>query len=345
MARCEDVRQEAGDIKVFTLRMHNAPQAIMEAVRPGGHVAISCADIAGARQCRLYSVTRKDAPDLFEIAVKRSGRHSMSDHMHGVIQPGSSVGFEYAAGDVTVESVAGYERVAMIAGGIGITVPIALIRELEARSRSGMAVPEVMLMLCIPRLCEMAFLHELLALDLTSRWFSLRVFVTRETVRQSEHFSTGRPDPQSLAALGQPQAVVICGSHAFAHALREQVGQRWPTATLLVESFTPPVVPALMPENEGGRPAVRLRIVGSGQVLEFAPGKSLLDMLGSANIPVRSQCRSGICGSCRIRISGGECRLEPDFCLSDKDRRCGHVLSCCTFPLAGEIDIHLNQPL
>ncbi|MCA1324429.1 2Fe-2S iron-sulfur cluster-binding protein [Herbaspirillum sp. alder98] len=346
VARCESVRQEAGDIRVFTLRMHNAPEALMASVRPGGHVAIACPDAVGALQSRLYSVTRKDAPDLFEIAVKRSGRHSVSDHMHCVVREGSSVALQYAAGDVSVESVMGHERVAMIAGGIGITLPIALIRELAARERQGIAVPEVVLMLCTRRVSDIAFLHELLALDLTSRWFTLRVFVTREVVRASEHFSSGRPDAAALDVLGRPQVAVICGSHAFAQACREQLGRRWPDLPLLVEAFTPPAVPALAAPSEaqGQRPPVRLRIVGGDQVLEMAPGNSLLDMLASANISVRSQCRSGICGCCRIRIAGGQCRFEPDFCLTEKDRRSGHVLACCTFPLAGEVELHLNQP-
>ena len=345
LARCEGVRQEAGDIKVFTLRMHNAPAALMAAVQPARHVAIRCPDAAGALQSRLYSVTRKEAPDLFEIAVKRCGRHSVSDTLHRQFREGASVALQYAAGELTVESVAAYQRVAMIAGGVGITVPIALIRELATRARQGLPVPEVVLMLCVPRVADIAFLHELLGLDLRCGWFTLRAFVTRETVREGEHFRCGRPGQDSLAVLGHPQAAVICGSHAFARALREQLEQRWPGLALLVESFTPPVAPVLAAAPDGNdRRAIRLRIAGAGTVLEMAPGPSLLEMLESADIPVRNQCRSGICGSCRIRISGGQCRFEPDFCLTEKDRRSGLVLSCCTFPREGEIELQLNPP-
>ncbi|EJN02813.1 2Fe-2S iron-sulfur cluster-binding protein [Herbaspirillum sp. YR522] len=345
LARCEGVRQEAGDIKVFTLRMRDAPAALMASVRPARHVAIRCPDADGLLQSRLYSVTRKDGPDLFEIAVKRSGRHGVSDTLHRLFREGASVALQYAAGDLTVDAVAGYRRLAMVAGGVGITVPIALVRELATRARQGLPVPRVVLLLCVPRVADIAFLHELLALDLTCDWFTLRAFVTRQAVREGGHFLSGRPDQESLAVLGQPQAAVICGSHAFAHAMREQLARRWPGLALLVEAFTPPAVPVAPVSPSGDdRCAVRLRIAGRDTVLEMAPGPSLLEMLESAGIPVRNQCRSGVCGSCRIRISGGQCRFEPDFCLTGKDRRDGQVLSCCTFPLAGEIELHLNPP-
>ena len=73
-------------------------------------------------------------------------------------------------------------------------------------------------------------------------------------------------------------------------------------------------------------------------------GKSLLDMLESNGIAVRSLCRAGICGNCRIKVSDGEYTLEPDFCLSDQDKDEGYALACCTFPQSGAIKVGLNPP-
>ncbi|WP_010104574.1 2Fe-2S iron-sulfur cluster-binding protein [Verminephrobacter aporrectodeae] len=334
---------EAGNVKVFTLRTQGAHAGFLSNLRPGGHVAIHFPDVSGKLQQRLYSIIRKEAPDLFEIAVKRSGRNGVSDHLHHSFQEGSTLSLQYGAGEITVESVIDRQHIAMIAGGIGITVPIALIRELVGLSRNGRPIPDVVLLLCVPRIADIPFLHELLTLDLTTTWFTFHVFITREAVQTSDHFLPGRPSEESLHLLGQPQAVVICGSHAFAQGLEEQSAKRFPKADLLIESFTPPTAPrTAVLQQDDATSLVRLHIADSDRVLEMSPGRSLLELLESARVPIRSQCRSGVCGSCRLKVSAGECRFEPDFCLSDKDKRNGYALACCTFPLSGNITVRLN---
>ena len=343
-ARCERAVPEVGGVKVFTLRAQGAHAGFLSTLQPGRHVAIHYPDTTGTLQERLYSITRRQDDDLFEIAVKRSGRSGVSDQLHSTLQEGAMVPLNYVAGDISLASIVDLEHVGMVAGGIGITLPIALLRELATRSRSGLRVPEVVLMLCVPRVVDIPFLHELLELDLTMAWFSLRVFVTRECIQDSGHFMSGRPPADALHILKQPQAVVICGSHAFAQSFRERTATIFPAARLLIESFTPPEAPTAAEVRQGEAAApLRLRLADSDAVIEASPGKSLLDMLESGGVPVRSQCRAGICGSCRVRVSAGDCRFEPDFCLSDDDKEDGYALACCTFPLSGELTVDLKS--
>lgn len=57
---------------------------------------------------------------------------------------------------------------------------------------------------------------------------------------------------------------------------------------------------------------------------------------------MRSLCRAGICGHCRLKVSQGHYTLEPDFCLTDKDKDEGYALACCTFPQSGTIKVDLT---
>ena len=306
-ARCERAVPEVGGVKVFTLRAQDAHAGFLSTLQPGRHVAIHYPDTSGTLQERLYSITRRQDDDLFEIAVKRSGRSGVSDQLHSTLQEGSMVPLNYVAGDISLASIVDLEHVGMVAGDI-------------------------------------PFLHELLELDLTMAWFSLRVFVTRECIQDSGHFMSGRPPADALHILKQPQAVVICGSHAFAQTFRERTATIFPAARLLIESFTPPDAPTAAEIRQGEAAApLRLRLADSDAVIETTPGKSLLDMLESSGVPGRSQCRAGICGSCRVRVSAGDCRFEPDFCLSDDDKEDGYALACCTFPLSGELTVDLKS--
>ncbi|WP_313023940.1 2Fe-2S iron-sulfur cluster-binding protein [Pseudomonas lopnurensis] len=340
-ARCEHTSLEAGGIKVFTLRVEDTRNELLNELKPGRHVAIHYPDKTGIFQERLYSVTSKQETGIFEIAVKRSGRNRVSDNIHATLKEGSTVSLGYVSGDISVESVVGLERFAMVAGGIGVTLPIALLREIAIRARSGQHVPETTLLLCIPKVADIPFLHELLELDLTSSWFTLHVFVTQEDIQACARFKPGRPTSSSLRFIENPQAIVICGSHSFAKTFREHASSVFPSAKLLIESFTPPEMQEDQ-EHNGSDQLVRLCLTDSGEIIETGSGKSLLEILEASGVPVRSQCRAGICGNCRIRISGGEYRLESDFCLSEQDKRIGYALACCTFPLSGNISLDLK---
>lgn len=335
-ARCERVTTETADVKVFTLRAQGANAEFFNSLEPGKHVALYYPDTTGTQQQRLYSITRKQGMDLFDIAVKREGRGGVSDHLHATLQEGSTAPMQFVAGDISLASIVNYKYIGMLAGGIGITLPIALLRGLLDLSCSGLPVPRVVLLLCVPTIAESPFLQELLELELTTSWFSLHVFVTRETVKSNGHFTAGRPCVETLSLLGLPEAVVICGSHRFAQGFREHTLAMFPASKLLIESFTPPAAPVPTEQIQAQASAsVRLHMTDSDQVIEVPAGNSLLDMLESSGIAVPNLCRAGICGNCRIKISDGEYKLESDFCLSDQDKDEGYALACCTFPCPG----------
>lgn len=341
-ALCEHVSTETARVKVFTLRVVDAPAEFLDSLEPGKHVALHAADRAGTHHQRLYSITRKHGADRFDIAVKREGHGGVSDQLHATLHAGSATAVQCVAGEISLVSVLGCRQVGMLAGGIGITLPIALLRGLAERARRGLAVPDVSLLLCVQSITEIVFLQELLALELTTSWFSLQVFVTREAVNRNGHFRAGRPRAQDLNRLGKPERVVICGSHGFAQGMREQTLAMFPDSHLLIESFTPPAAPVTTAQPEAQADAtLRLHLKHNDQVLEPVAGNSLLEMLETSGITVRSLCRAGICGHCRLKVSQGHYTLEPDFCLTDKDKAEGYALACCTFPQSGTINVDL----
>jgi ferredoxin len=136
--------------------------------------------------------------------------------------------------------------------------------------------------------------------------------------------------------------VLLCGGHQFAAETRRQVRELFPQAELLIESFSAPQAPASAPAPAQKEELASIFVAGREAGLPADPGKSLLENLEQHGVPVRSQCRSGICGSCRLRIISGDCRREADFCLDDNDVREGYALACCTYPTAGKLTIALG---
>ncbi|WP_234054172.1 MULTISPECIES: 2Fe-2S iron-sulfur cluster-binding protein [unclassified Xanthobacter] len=190
LARCEGVRPETGDVKVITLRVEGAHAHFLDTVLPGGHVAVRYPDGTGQLQQRLYSVTRVEEPNLFEIAVRRASYNGVSDRLHSDVRE-------------------------------GVIIPLAIT----------------------------------------------------------------------------------------------------------------------------DAPRARLLLAETGRMLGVAPGKSILEILDDYGVPLRSGCRSGICGGCRIRIVGGECRVEADSSLNNAERANGYALACCVFPISGDVVIAVGAAL
>ncbi|WP_432719451.1 2Fe-2S iron-sulfur cluster-binding protein [Jeongeupia wiesaeckerbachi] len=340
-ARCEQAHTEAGGVKVFTLRTQSIRSDLHPHLEPGAHVAIEYPDTRGITQQRCYSIVRRPAHDTFEIAVRKTGNQGVSDSLHASLNTGETLAIKYAASHINVGTVASLRRVLMLAGGIGITLPIALIRELAKLAQQGKPVPRVDLCLCTKSISAVPFLHELLELDLRSPWFSVRIFVTGDAIQsRTPHFHAGRPSDADLTDSTQLDAVVICGSHQFASAQQAAMRRLHPGAKVLIESFTPPVAaePIIV---DAALAAPQLAIVGSDRMLRADPRQSVLELLEQNQIPIKSQCRSGICGSCRIKIVDGDCRREADFALSPGEQAEGYALACCTYPSQAKLTIAL----
>ncbi|MEH0832233.1 class I ribonucleotide reductase maintenance protein YfaE [Pectobacterium cacticida] len=66
-------------------------------------------------------------------------------------------------------------------------------------------------------------------------------------------------------------------------------------------------------------------------------GRSLLDVLESNQVNIEYQCRSGYCGSCRLRLIKGNVayRHPPLACIQPDE-----ILPCCCRP-QGDIELDL----
>lgn len=323
---------------VMVFRLHTAME---HGLYPGRYIIIEHPDTRGTRQERCYSIVRKPAPDLIEIAVKRMDTGGVSDSLHESLKRGGLVPITGLGGHITVHAIQQLQQVLMLAGGIGVTLPIALLRELAEFERNGGSVPRVTLYLCSPNVAAVPFLPELVDLDLQAPWFTLQVFITRERVQtRSSIFRSGRPAEDHFREVGQPSAVVICGSHGFASDMRQMAIRVFSSPRILIESFSAPA-----PQESISQPAEAKQMTGNaslfvcGHWFPADSSKTVLEHLETYGISIRSQCRSGICGNCRIQILAGDCKRELDFALSDTEWLSGYALACCTYPKQGELSI------
>src|SRR5262249_27564789 len=55
---------------------------------------------------------------------------------------------------------------------------------------------------------------------------------------------------------------------------------------------------------------------------------TVLDVADGAGVFIDSACRSGTCGSCRVKLVSGDIRMAVDDALTAQDRQDGDILAC-----------------
>jgi ferredoxin-NADP reductase len=230
-------------------------------------------------------------------------RDGVSRRLHDTIRVGDLVEVSQPRNDFPLD--AGAERYLLIAGGIGITPIISMVAELRRRRA------DFQLHYCSRSPEKTAFLEELALLAAQGR----------------VHFHYDGGDPSRgldvTTVLREPRAgthLYYCGPAPLMAAAAE-AAREWPVGTVHCEDFTAP--PTGFDED---RP-FRVRLARSGVEYDVAAGETIVDVLRSHGIAVRTSCELGYCGTCLTRYLAGEPEhRNPAFDQHDHER---YVLICC----------------
>lgn len=189
-----------------------------------------------------------------------------------------------------------------VAGGIGITPILPMIRALEARGESWH------LWYAGRSRRSMPFLGELLRYD-----DRVEVFAADEGRRL---------DVRQLLAAHRPGAgVYCCGPTGLVTAVQDACTS-WPAGSVHVERFSPLEVDPASSE------AFEVSLERSGLTVEVPADKSILEVLEANGVQVPFSCREGICGSCETFVVEGEPE-HHDSVLSESERCAGESMMLC----------------
>ena len=195
----------------------------------------------------------------------------------------------------------------LIAGGIGITPVVAMLRRLHRLKRPWQ------LHYAAKSPQQAAFVSDLSAL-------------TTEDEQLSLHYSsepTNRLDIVRIVHDAPPEAhLYCCGPPRMIEAFLGATKER-PAAQVHLERFAASSVAA----TAGGYEVVLQR---SGRRLAVAEGKTILDTLLDGGIDVQYSCSVGVCGTRQTKVLAGTPDHRDDY-LSD-DEKAGNetIMVCCS---------------
>lgn len=274
----------------------------LPAFTAGAHVRIKTPSGAW----RSYSLCNDPAQtDRYEIAVKRetTGRGGSVSLIDGV-GVGDLIEVQAPENQFALDERA--SRLLLIAGGIGITPLMAMMRQLETEGRPYQLIyltrdPE-----------STAFLGELRAPERTGQ---IKVHHDQGDPSKAMDLWPLLEKPGSLNGLH----LYCCGPAGLMEAVRDMSGH-WPSSAVHFESFGVDTQP------KADDQPFEITLSSSGQTLQVPVGQTILQTLRNHGLAVPFSCESGTCGSCKTGLLEGQAD-HRDMVLMD-DEKATRIMVC-----------------
>jgi phthalate 4,5-dioxygenase reductase subunit len=245
----------------------------------GAHLTV---ELPGGMR-RNYSLYGDPADSAaYRIAVKRDangrgGSLRMADEVHeGQLLPVSAPRNNFELHPRATEFL-------FIAGGIGITPILSMLRALQASPHTRFR-----LVYCTRDAAATAFLPELAAPELAGR---VQIHHDHGDVARAFDFWPLFESPGKAH-------VYCCGPRGLMDAVADMSGH-WPSGSIHFESFG--VDAGTCATNQ----PFTVRLHKSGTTVPVGAGQSILEALRACGQHVASSCESGTCGSCRTGLLAG----------------------------------------
>jgi ferredoxin-NADP reductase len=290
---------------VVALTLRGADERPLPAWEAGAHVDL----VLDGAPTRQYSLCGDPADHSgYRLGVLRDpdGRGS-SRFVHDRLAVGDPV---RVRGPRNNFPLAASPRYLFLAGGIGITPLLPMIRAAEA------AGADWRLVYGGRRRASMAFLDE------------LAQYGDRVSVRPQDE--TGLLDLDGLLGTPEPDTLVYCCGPEALLAAVEQRCAGWPRGSLHVERFAPRPQDAAAP-NEAFEVVLRR----SELTLPVPPARSILSVVEEAGVGVLSSCAEGTCGTCETAVIEGT-PDHRDSVLSEEEREANDCMMICVSRARGE---------
>ncbi len=302
---------------VVSLEFTAEAQTPLPAWYPGAHIDVH---LPSGRK-RQYSLCGDPADrSRYSIAVRRvpadTGGRGGSDEMH-TLEVGDVLPISFPRNAFPLAPPghgSSARRVHLIAGGIGITPILPMVRLAD---RLGV---DWTLTYAGRSRASMPFLDALDRFD--------RVTVLTDDVH-------GIPTGRDLLGEVLPStAVYCCGPEPMLAAVREELGDRTDVELHFERFGAPPVL--------DGRPFA-VELANTGEVFDVPADRSVLDVLADAHPDIPYSCHQGFCGTCRVRLLAGD-PDHRDRVLTDDERADGVFMPCVSRASGERLVVRADLP-
>ena len=337
---------ETPDVRTFRLTAKGGGELPFRHL-PGQYLTLMLT-IDGERVNRSYTIASSPTQRSYcELTVKRNPKGRVSRHLHDTLREGVAVQLSAPAGRFVftgVESAA----VLLLAGGVGITPLMAIVRYLTDSAWSG----QIYLIFSTRQRQDVIFAGELEGLQ--RRFPNLHACVTLSGAGDASWAGDRGRISRALIERFVPNVTelpaYLCGPEPMmAETRRLLLDLGMPEARIKTEAFVS--APASVDERTDQRPIslpqatavqpypteLASPIVSFRRSLataEAAPGSTILEVAEAAGIELPFECRAGVCGQCKMKLLMGRVTMDTQDALSAQDKSNGVILACQARPVS-----------
>ncbi|MES2190120.1 MAG: PDR/VanB family oxidoreductase [Pseudomonadota bacterium] len=298
---------------IYLFELRDPQGAGLPVFTAGSHLTVEVP--MGAR--RNYSLCSNPADrDFYQIAVKRdaSGRGG-SISMADDVNEGDMLSISAPRNNFELHPRA--NKFLFVAGGIGITPILSMMRHLKAQGND-----QFKLIYCTRDPESTAFLEELQGPE----------FAGKAEVHHDHGDINNALDFWPVFESPTGAHVYCCGPRGLMDSVADMSGH-WPSGAVHFESF------GVDASAYAANTAFTVRLQKRGETVQVGTGQSILEALRGAGVRVPSSCESGTCGSCKTTLLAGEAE-HRDMVLSDEEKE-NHIMVCVSRAKSAELVLDL----
>lgn len=271
---------------------------------------------------RAYSLSSTPGESRFvSITVREIEGGVGSTWLNNDVKVGDQVWFSNPMGEFSCQQVIA-DNYLLVGAGSGVTPIMSMARWLLANR------PEV-------NVTVIHSVHSPEDVIFKQEWAELKAkypklqLVINASVNATEGFASGRISAEIIKNAVPNLAnytVITCGPEAYMNALKEIVLSLGGTEDRF---FTEAFFNTALAGEISSDKKTSLTINGISQIKAEVPvGMTLLAALEAQEQPVVSGCRTGLCGLCKTKVTGGEYEVVNTGDLTDEEIAQGYVLAC-----------------
>ena len=286
---------------------------------PGQYLPL-CLQINGKSVSRCYTLSSSPNNQQYQISVKRVIDGVSSNWLHDHCEVGTQLTAQKPRGDFHLNEQ--HNTLLLLSAGSGITPMLSMVRTL---SENNQLQDVVFYHQCSSEqdIPERAQLEQL-----AKQHPTLKLHFALTKPAQNWQGLTGRFDQPHLKVIPNlnSRQVFVCGPQAFMESAKN----------LLIKNGLPPQhyhqEAFGMAKAEVGE-YKDVCITVDNKSIPATNQNTVLEHLSNNGIAIKSSCRAGVCGACKVVLEDGEVVQMSTSALSEEERAAGVVLACCSTPI------------
>lgn len=316
---CVDRIEETADAATFEFR---AIDSSPFDYKPGQFITFQV-DVADEQLHRAYSLSSSPSkPETVSITIKRVEGGRVSNFLIDNLKPGQALLAMPPAGEFNLVDCQSTHQVVLLSAGSGITPCISIARWLLDNEPQA----DIQFIYSARTTADVIMGRELSQLARENNNFHLHRILNQV---ESDTDHQGRLDEilfNQLVPDLNGRTLFTCGPQGYMEAVESFAQARdFDMNYFHKESFVPVDTTQ---EIDVDASEYQMTATQFGKTAVIREGETLLAVLEAAGVPVIGACRSGVCGSCKCKVTSGEVESTSQATLTDDEIAAGYVLAC-----------------